>query len=148
MNSEVSSQGAAVSKPPTEVLEKAPLSGFRNYAALSRNFHEQTVTNLCYQRKSQTVSGESKNLSAPSRELRGSKIQTPSGQFRRRCLRNLESTATRALIAGARSFDISRVAHPPTSGSAKLKCGGFFFLGAVFIRIFGIGAGVFAFACE
>jgi len=53
--------------------------------------HKPTARNLCRQRKSQTVSGKSRKLSTASIELRLSKIQTPSGQFRRHRLRNSAS---------------------------------------------------------
>jgi hypothetical protein len=98
---------------------------------LSRKFCEQpVVTNLRRQRKSQTVSGQSRKvlfaawpvlrkvgtlspffkalppaliLSTPSIEFLKSKIQTASGEF----------IATRVAVARGESLDILRPAHPP-----------------------------------
>jgi len=141
MNGEALSQRAAVSKPPTVVLARAPLlefNKFLNYARLWRKLDKQSATNLIHRRKSQTVSGQSrkvlfvawpvlrkvrtasaqfnatklrsleqkdtkitKNLDGipvASIELPVSKIQTLSGEFRRRRLRNLRSIASAAAI--------------------------------------------------
>ena len=105
-----------------------------NQATLSRKFCEQpVVTNLRRQRKSQTVSDQSRKfafalrkvralsaqfealpgviLSTPSIKLLQSKIQTASGKFRRRRLRNLESIATAPHGSGLLRFaDLTMIA--------------------------------------
>jgi hypothetical protein len=96
MSSEAVHEGAAVSKPP--------LLDFRWSAPGHFSAHQ----------KSQTLSGKSRKLSTPSIELPQPKIQTLSGQFRRRRLRNLESTITPVPIVGTISFDILPAAHPPS----------------------------------
>jgi hypothetical protein len=112
-----------------------------NYATLSRKFrHQPAAMNFSRQRKSQTVSGQSRKipfaawlvlskvgtvsaqfeappaaiLSTASIESPQSKIQTASGQFGRRCLRNLEFIAGRVAVALAEFFDTLRPAHPPS----------------------------------
>jgi len=95
-------------------LFKAPLLALRNYATLSRNFSEQTAPNLGYPRKGQTLSGKFLNLSTLSIESPRPKIQTLSGAFRRRRLRNSEATTMVAGIAWTLPFDILPIAHPPS----------------------------------
>jgi hypothetical protein len=150
------------------------MNGILNYATLTWKFLEPMErTNIRYGRKSQTVSGQSRELpfaawralgkvptasaqskairesltphfrrfqSAASRALRkvgtlfplfkalplaeilstasiellDSKIQTPSGEFRRSRLRNLEFMSARVAVAPVESFDILRSAHPPS----------------------------------
>jgi hypothetical protein len=116
MSSAAASHGAAASKPPLlEFGNYAPLSrSFRNRESLTPDFRWSAPGHFSAHQKSQTLSGKSRKLSTPSIELLQPKIQTLSGQFRRRRLRNLESTTTPVPIGGTISFDILPAAHPPS----------------------------------
>ncbi len=97
MNGEALSQGAAVSKPPTVVLARAPLlefNKFLNYARLWRKLDKQSATNLIHRSKSQTVSGQSRKvLFVAWPVLR--KVRTASAQFNATKLRSLEQKDTK-----------------------------------------------------
>ena len=124
MSSEAVHQGAAVSKPPwEEALEKALIVKFRNYATRSRKFRKResltpelktAASDSQAHQKSQTLSDKFRKLSAPSRESVRPKIQTLSGQFRRRRLRNLEPAAGENRLACRKPFNICPPAHPPS----------------------------------
>jgi hypothetical protein len=118
MSSEAVHQGAAVSKPP---WEEALIVKFRNYATRSRNFRKPesltpelktAASDSQAHQKSQTLSDKFRKLSAPSRESVRPKIHTLSGQFRRRCLRNLELAAGEDRPACRKPFNICPPTHP------------------------------------
>lgn len=120
MSGEAVHQGAAVSKPP---WEKALIVKFRNYATRSRKFRKResltpelktAASDSQAHQKSQTLSDKFQKLSAPSRESVRPKINTLSGQFRRRRLGNLEPAVGEDSLACRTPFNICPPAHPPS----------------------------------
>lgn len=121
MKREAAHQGAAVSKPPNRTLCNASLVTVGSYSTLSRNCRKRdSLTPECKtaasgsraHQKSQTLSDKSQKLSTSSIQSLQLKIQTSFGKFRRRCLRNFESTATSAAVARRKATRILPLAHP------------------------------------